>query len=84
MKLSDNQQVCYATTGKATNVLEIKKLKSEGMQNQMEIITQVNELMNTLTFLQTSVIEDDSFRAKAFVNHCQDELNTIKQMINNK
>lgn len=84
MKSSDNQQVCYATTGKGTNVLEINKLKSEGMQNQMEIITQVNELMNTLTFLQTSVIEDDSLRAKAFVNHCQDELNTIKQMINNK
>ena len=84
MKSSDNQQICYATTGKATNVLEINKLKSQGMQNQMEIITQVNELMNTLTFLQTSVIEDDSLRAKAFVDHCQHELTTIKQMINNK
>lgn len=84
MKLSDNQQVCYATTGKATNVLEINKLKSQGMENQMEIITQVNELMNTLTFLQTAVIENDSIRTKAFANHCQHELTTIKQMINNK
>lgn len=84
MELSDNQQVCYATTGKATNVLEINKLKTEGMENQMEIIIQVNELMNTLTFLQTSVIENDILRTKAFVDHCQHELTTVKQMINNK
>ena len=84
MKSSDNQQVCYATTGKATNVLEINKLKTQEMENQMEIIIQVNELINTLTFLQTAIIENETLRAKAFVDHSQHELTTIKEMINNK
>lgn len=83
MKSSDNQQTCYATTGQATNVLETIKLKREGMRNQMEMITKVNELMNTLTFLQTSIIEDDSLRTQVFIDHCQSELTTVKEMFNN-
>ena len=49
------------------------------MEKKLELISMVNETINTLTFLQTSIIEDDDFRVDAFTTHAVRDLRIFKE-----
>jgi len=39
----------------------------------------INETINTLTFVQTAIIEDDDFRVDAFTTHSLRDLRIFKE-----
>jgi hypothetical protein len=49
------------------------------MEKKLELISMINETINTLTFLQTAVLEDDKFRVDAFTTHSLRDLRIFKE-----
>lgn len=49
------------------------------MEKKLELIGMINETINTLTFLQTAVIADESFRVHAFTTHSLRDLRIFKE-----
>lgn len=48
------------------------------MENKIEMLKQVSDLINTLTFVQSSLLEDDNLRTEVFIDHACRELSYIK------
>ena len=78
METLNNEKIAYATNGKGTNVLESVKLNRNKMENKMEMLNQVNELMSTLTFVQSALLEDDNHKAEIYIDYACKELSLIK------
>lgn len=49
------------------------------MEKKLELIAMINETINTLTFTQTAIIEDDSVRVNAFTTHSLKDLRAFKE-----
>jgi len=48
------------------------------MENKIEMLKQISDLINTLTFVQSSMLEDDNLRTEVFIDHACRELSLIK------
>jgi len=79
MERSNNQNIAYATKGKATDVIESVKLNRNKMEKKLELIGMINETINTLTFVQTAIIADDNYRVDAFTTHSLRDLRIFKE-----
>jgi len=49
------------------------------MEKKLELISMINETVNTLTFVQTAIIEDNDFRVDAFTTHSLRDLRIFKE-----
>ena len=79
MERSNNQNIAYATKGKGTDAIKSVKLNRNKMEKKLELIGMINETINTLTFVQTAIIEDDNFRVDAFTTHSVRDLRIFKE-----
>ena len=50
------------------------------MEKKLQLISMINETINTLTFLQTAIIEDDDYRVNAFTTHTLKDLRVFKEL----
>jgi hypothetical protein len=48
------------------------------MENKMEILNQVNELISTLTFVQSGLLEDNNHKAEIYIDCALQELSYIR------
>jgi len=48
------------------------------MENKMKMLNQVNELISTLTFVQSALFEDDNHKSELYIDHACKELSYIK------
>lgn len=48
------------------------------MENKIKTLKQVSDLINTLTFVQSSILENDNLRVEVFIDHACKELSYIK------
>ena len=54
-----------------------EKMNKE-MENKMEMLNQINELISTLTFVQSALLEDNNYKSALFIDHACKELSYIK------